>query len=89
MKKILLMVGLLFTGLLITGCAQMNNMDNITIYTSSYPIEFVTKKLYGDHSKIFNMYPQGIDSNEYKLTDKQISDYSEYDLIIYNGLSNE
>ena len=89
MKKILLMVGLLFTGLLITGCAQMNNMDNITIYTSSYPIEFVTKKLYGDHSKIFNMYPQGIDSNEYKLTDKQISDYSESDLIIYNGLSNE
>ena len=89
MKKILLSVGLLLTGLLITGCAQINNMDNITIYTSSYPIEFVTKRLYGDHSKVFNMYPQGIDSNEYKLTDKQVSDYSESDLIIYNGLSNE
>ena len=89
MKKILLSVGLLITGLLITGCSQINNMDNITIYTSSYPIEFVTNKLYGDHSKIFNMYPQGIDSNEYKLTDKQVSDYSESDLIIYNGLSNE
>ncbi|MBR2604014.1 MAG: zinc ABC transporter substrate-binding protein [Bacilli bacterium] len=89
MKKLLLSVGLLITGLLITGCSQINNMDNITIYTSSYPIEFVTNKLYGDHSKIFNMYPQGIDSNEYKLTDKQVSDYSESDLIIYNGLSNE
>ncbi len=89
MKKILLSVGLLITGLLITGCSQINNMDNITIYTSSYPIEFVTNKLYGDHSKIFNMYPQGIDSNKYKLTDKQVSDYAESDLIIYNGLSNE
>ena len=39
MKKLLLSVGLLITGLLITGCSQINNMDNITIYTSSYPIE--------------------------------------------------
>ena len=89
MKKILISVGLIITTLLIVGCSQINNMENITIYTSSYPIEFVTKELYGEHSKIYNMYPQGIDSNEYKLTDKQVSDYASSDLIIYNGLSNE
>ena len=89
MKKILLSVGLLITVLLLSGCKGINNMENITIYTSSYPIEFVTNRLYGEHAKIYNMYPQGIDSNEYKLTDKQVSDYSESDLIIYNGLSDE
>jgi zinc transport system substrate-binding protein len=89
MKKIFISVGLLITGLFLTGCSTINNMENITIYTSSYPIEFVTKELYGEHSKIYNMYPQGIDSNEYKLTDKQISDYAASDLVIYNGLSNE
>lgn len=89
MKKLLLISGLLFGVLLFTGCQAINNMENITIYTSSYPIEFVTEELYGEHAKVYNMYPQGIDSNSYKLTDKQISDYANSDLIIYNGLSNE
>ena len=89
MKKILVSVGLLLFCLLLSGCTGINNMENITIYTSSYPIEFVTSRLYGEHSKIYNMYPQGIDVDTYKLTDKQISDYAESDLIIYNGLSNE
>ena len=89
MKKILISVGLILGALFLTGCDAINNMENITIYTSSYPIEFVTKELYGEHSKVYNMYPQGIDLNEYKLTDKQISDYANSDLIIYNGLSDE
>ena len=89
MKKLLLISGLLFGVLLFTGCQAINNMENITIYTISYPIEFVTEELYGEHAKVYNMYPQGIDSNSYKLTDKQISDYANSDLIIYNGLSNE
>ena len=89
MKKILISVGLILGALFLTGCDAINNMENITIYTSSYPIEFVTKKLYGDHAKVYNMYPQGIDLNNYKLTDKQVSDYANSDLIIYNGLSDE
>ena len=89
MKKILISVGLILGALFLTGCDAINNMENITIYTSSYPIEFVTKELYGDHAKVYNMYPQGIDLNNYKLTDKQVSDYANSDLIIYNGLSDE
>ena len=89
MKKVLISVGLVLGALFLSGCDAINNMENITIYTSSYPIEFVTKELYGEHSKVYNMYPQGIDLNEYKLTDKQISDYANSDLIIYNGLSDE
>jgi zinc transport system substrate-binding protein len=89
MKKILITVGLVLGTLFLSGCQAINNMENITIYTSSYPIEFVTKELYGDHAKVYNMYPQGIDSSNYKLTDKQVSDYADSDLIIYNGLSKE
>ena len=89
MKKIILSICLLISILFFSGCEAINNMENITIYTSSYPIEFVTKELYGEHAKVYNMYPQGIDSTTYKLTDKQVSDFAESDLIIYNGLSNE
>lgn len=88
MKKILTFLGLVITIMLLSGCTN-DSMDNITIYTSVYPVEFVTEELYKDHAKIFNMYPQGINPYNYKLTNKQISDYGESDLIVYNGLSVE
>lgn len=88
MKKILTFLGLVISVLLLSGCKN-DSMDNIKIYTSVYPVEYVTEELYKDHAKIYNMYPRGINPYDYKLTNKQINDYSESDLIIYNGLSVE
>lgn len=82
---------LLLTLLLIipTGCTNSDNMEDITIYTSGYPIEFVTNKLYKDYSKVYNMYPRGIDITKYNLTNKQVNDYSNSDLVIYSGLVDD
>lgn len=88
MKKIISLLGLVIGIFLLTGCSD-DSMDNITIYTSVYPIEYVTEELYGNHSKVYNMYPQGITPYDYKLTNKQISDFANSDLIVYNGLSEE
>ena len=86
--KIFSIIGLLSLIPLFSGCSN-DSMDNITVYTTVYPVEFVTKKLYGNHGKIFNMYPQGINPYKYKFTKKQISDYGNSNLVIYNGLSDE
>ena len=83
--KILSLVTFLF---ILTGC-KSDSMDDITIYTSVYPIEFVTDKLYGEYADIYNMYPQGINPYEYNFTDKQITNYADSDLIVYNGLDKE
>ena len=88
MKKIISLLGLVIGIFLLTGCSD-DSMDNITIYTSVYPIEYVTEEIYGTHSKVYNMYPQGIVPYDYKLTDKQISTFADSDLIVYNGLSQE
>lgn len=88
MKKIISLLGLVIGIFLLTGCSD-DSMDNITIYTSVYPIEYVTEEIYGTHSKVYNMYPQGIVPYDYKLTDKQISTFADSDLIVYNGLSEE
>lgn len=89
-KKIIGILGgitLLFT---VSGCdIRQDTMDDIDIYTTNYPIEFITKRLYGDHSTIHSIYPDGIEISNYKLTNKQIKDYSNSDLYIFNGLSNE
>ena len=88
MKKILMTLGLVITTFILTGC-KSDSMEGIDIYTSVYPIEYVAKELYGNYSTIYNMYPQGIKPYDYKFTDKQITDFADSDLVIYNGIDNE
>lgn len=88
MKKKISFIILLLSIFLFSGCST-DSMENITIYTSVYPIEYVTNELYGNYSTIYNMYPQGINPYDYKLTNKQIKDYGNSDLVIYNGLGKE
>ena len=88
MKKIIGLLSLIIGVLLLSGCTN-DSMEDITIYTSYYPIEYVTKELYGEHAQILNMYPQGINPYDYKLTNKQIKDYGSSGLVIYNGLGKE
>lgn len=68
-----------------TGCTQ-DNMDNINIIVTNYPNEYITKSLYSKHATITSIYPDGIDINNYKISQKQKNDYSKKDLFIYNGL---
>ena len=75
--------------LCLTGCFKRDNMDNIEIYTTSYPIEYITSRLYKNHSTIKSIYPDGVNINEFTLNKKQINDYSKSNLFIFNGLSKE
>ena len=89
MKRIfkLLCLGIcIFT---LTGCFKRDNMEGINILTSVYPIEYIVKTLYGDYSNVSSIYPSGVDVYNYGLTEKQINDYSKYDMFVYNGLSDE
>lgn len=89
MKKICSILTLFILVFSLTGCLKHDNMEDITIYTTNYPTEYITKRLYGDFSTVTSIYPDGINIKDYKLTDKQIEDYSNSDLFIFNGLSNE
>lgn len=89
MKKILKLCSFFAIIFILTGCLNKDSMEDITIYTSFYPIEYVTERLYGDHSTVLSFYPSDSNPYEYKLTKKQLKDYSNSNLIIYNGLDNE
>lgn len=79
-----LIVGLMI--LLTSGC---NNLENATIYTTTYPIEYLATTLYSDHSKASSIYPDGANTKDYSLTEKQIDNFSKGTLFIYNGTTNE
>lgn len=89
MKKIKLLLLTLTTMFLLTGCFKRDNMDDISIYATTYPIEYLVNYIYGYNSNINSIYPNGVDTHEYKLTDKKIKEYSQTDMFIYNGLTSE
>lgn len=89
MKNIKAIILALIVITLATGCLKRDKMENIKITTTIYPIEYVTKRLYGEHSSINSIYPRDSVAATYKTTDKQLKDYSTNDLFIYNGESNE
>lgn len=96
MKKLLI---IFLSILCLTGCFKRDDMENINIYTTIYPITYITERLYGEYSNIESIYPDGVNvqlenceqcSNLlYTLTDKQLSDYSKTDLFIFNSLLYE
>lgn len=88
MKKVITVLGLSIM-LLVTGCFKRDSMEDITIYTTVYPIEYIAERLYGENSTIVSIYPDGAVVNDYELTEKQIIDYSQGDLFIFNGLNSE
>lgn len=84
--KLLILIVSVFT---LTGCLKNDNMENIDIATTTYPIDYLITKLYGDKSHIESIYPAGTNVKEYSITDKKIKTYARHDFFIYNGLTEE
>jgi zinc transport system substrate-binding protein len=89
MKKLISITLLLISSLLVTGCIKTDKMDNIDIVTTVYPVTYLAEQIYGDNSTIVSIYPNGIDVENYEITDKQIKEYAKSDLFIYNGLDSK
>lgn len=89
LKKVLF--AMLLCGLILfsSGCFGRNNLDNAKIYATVYPIEYFTEVLYGSHSNVSSIYPDGANVADYSLTDKQKNTYSQADVFVYNGATDE
>ena len=88
--KILKKISILFLTLLcLTGCNTKSNMEDINIYTTSYPLNFLINKLYEDHSKVYSIYPTGITLDDYELSDRKLEEYSKSDLFVFNSLDKD
>ncbi len=86
MKKTAKIISLLLGIFLLSGC---NSLENAKVYTTTYPIEYLTKLMYEDHSDIESIYPDGTDVSTYELTSKQKETYSKGQIFIYNGTTDE
>ena len=84
LKKGLLLGSVLF---LLSGCFfKRDSMEDITIYTTSYPINYLVDYLYGDNAKINSIFPTGVNIDEFEISDKKVKEYANSDLFIFNSL---
>ena len=89
-KKIILIALLSFILFNITGCFENNNLEGANIKTSTYPVEYLITRLYGENTTITSIYPNGTSVSTYDLTEKQIKTFAkDTDLFVYNGLTKE
>lgn len=84
-KKLLFLLIILIIPFLVSGCTN-DSMDDIEIIVTNYPNEYIVKSLYENHSTITSIYPDGVDIDNYKISNKQKKEYSKKDLFVYNGL---
>jgi len=90
MKKKLIIIMLLVVSFLSVGCLKRDTFEDINVYTTVYPLEYILAKLYGEHSTVKSIYPSGVIIDKYEITDKQIKDYSSSaNLFVFNGLTSE
>ena len=89
MKKIKYIIAVLAIFICIACSIKKDDLEGAVIYTTSYPINYITTYLYADYGEIASIYPIDSDPNTYKLNDTQYRNYAKGDLFIYNGLTSE
>lgn len=93
MKFFRMMVPIIFFIGLIAGCqspAEHNTMkDDVRIYTSIYPIQFIIEELVGDFADVHTVYPPGVDAHTYEPSTKDMIDISNSKAFIYLGAGME
>ena len=84
MKKIFIILISIF---LLTGCTFLNNdnMDEIEVYTTTYPTIYLINNLYSEHATISSIYPNGVNFKEYKVSNKKLSEFAKSDLFVFNS----
>lgn len=76
--------------LFLSGCSfESKDMEDISIYTTTYPINYLISSLYGEHSKVYSIYPTGVNLDEYELSDRKLEEYSKSDLFVFNSLDKD
>lgn len=84
MKKIFILLLSIF---LLTGCNVLNNdmSDNVEIYTTTYPTNYLITYLFGKHANIQSLYPSDVNFKEYTVSEKKLNEYAKSDMFVFNS----
>lgn len=84
MKKFVI---LLFALFVMSACSMKEESDdnNLKIYTSVYPLEYLVSEIGGDTVDTESIIPPGADGHSYEPTSKDMIKYADGDALVYVG----
>ena len=91
MKRILLSMGLLITGVVLTACGTSKQDtaskqdDKIQAVATFYPMYEFTKAVLGDTGEVELLIPAGTEPHDYEPSAKDIATISDADVFVYNS----
>lgn len=85
MKKLGILLVIMVSLFVLTGCIKTEKFENVNILTTSYPIEYITERLYKENSRIKSIYPAGEDIEQVEFSEKELQDFAKNELYIYIG----
>lgn len=94
-KRYLIALTTLFSVLLIlTGCSdesdtKATSSDQLTVYTTVYPPQYLTEQIGGKYVDVHSIYPPGSDAHSFEPTQKDMMKIADSDLFFYIGLGME
>lgn len=87
------LAALLSTLLILTGCSDSSdtktNSDKLTVYTTVYPLQYLTEQIGGKYVDVHSIYPPGSDAHSFEPTQKDMMKIADSDLFFYIGLGME
>ncbi|MFP5114624.1 metal ABC transporter solute-binding protein, Zn/Mn family [Bacillaceae bacterium C204] len=95
MKKIILILScLLPLSLLLAACSNgkeqvQKNKDQLTIYTTVFPLQYFTSQIGGKYVNVQTIYPPGADEHTFEPSQKDMMNLADSDLFFYIGLGLE
>ncbi|MFE8703309.1 metal ABC transporter solute-binding protein, Zn/Mn family [Cytobacillus sp. FJAT-54145] len=100
MKKLLYLILLILpTSLFLSGCSEESNTTTkesssteetkLSIYTTVYPLMYLTEQIGGDLVNVQTIYPPGADEHTFEPSQKDMINLADSDLFIYVGLGLE
>lgn len=95
MKKIILILSCLIPlSLLLSACANSKEQvqkkkDQLTIYTTVFPLQYFTSQIGGKYVNVQTIYPPGADEHTFEPSQKDMMNLADSDLFFYIGLGLE
>ncbi len=68
---------------------EANQTNDVHIYTSIYPIQYIIEQLTSQFAHVETVYPPGVDAHTYEPSTKDMIDISSSDAFIYLGAGME
>ena len=95
MKKIILFtLFILLIGSVLTACSEekgqsQNETDQISVYTTVFPLQYFTERIGGNFVRVHTVYPPGADEHTFEPSQKDMIKLADSDLFFYIGLGLE